>query len=224
MRKHTSHRQPEKISKRSETGIDDPMDRFFVGGEWRIAGFAHIKPPRWIREYEKMRVRELVRRIQDDLEELLARAYPTYTEEWQQRFAPNYWRKFPVTYENRLRCVINQSIAEELRPGLWERITSQDETITCKASEEYQKLLQQFLESEPRHAANALAFIGKRAAIYLEHLFVKRGALMKEIAAKYQSWPVNLGLRIKRVKGKLTYEVTRHAFARDYLIELGLNS
>lgn len=224
MRKRTSHRQPRKQRQKSETGIDEGMDRFFLGGEWKIAGFMHIKPPRWTREYEKMRVRDLVRRIQDDLEELLARAYPTYTEEWQQRFAPNYWRKFSVSYESRLRCVISQSIAEELRPGLWERITSQNETVSRKARDEYQQFLQQFLEREPRRAANAFAFITKQTATYLENLFVKRDALMKDIAARYDLWPVNLGLRIKKVKGKPAYEVTRQAFARDYLTQLGLNS
>ena len=63
------------------------------------------------------------------------------------------------------------------------------------AREEYQQLLEQFLESEPKRAANALAFIGKEAATYLEHLFVKRVALMREVAAKYDLWPVNLGIR-----------------------------
>ena len=124
------------------------MDRFLVGGEWKIAGFMHIKPPRWTDEYEKMEVRDLVQRIQDDVTELLARAYPTYTEEWQQRFAPNYWRQFPITYEGCLRCVINKSVAEELCPGLWERIISRDKVVNCKAGEDYQRLLQQFLEDE----------------------------------------------------------------------------
>ena len=81
MKKRISHRKPRKKTQESETGINQGMDRFFVGGEWMIAGFIHIKPPRWTEEYEKMRVRDLVRRIQDDVEELLARAYPTYTEE-----------------------------------------------------------------------------------------------------------------------------------------------
>jgi hypothetical protein len=209
---------------RKETGIDNAMARFFLGGESKIAGFMHYKPPRWTEEYEKMRVVDLVRRIQDDLEELLARAYPTYTQEWQQRFAPNYWRQFPITYESRLRCVINQSVAEELCRGLWERIISRDKTVSCKACEEYQRLLQQFLEREPRRAANAFAFIAEQAATHLENLFVKRGALMKEIAAKYDLWPINLGLRIKKVKGRPAYQVTRQKFARSYLTELGLNS
>ncbi len=37
----------------------------------------HYKPPRWTEEYAKMHDRDLYRRIQDDLGELLARAYPT---------------------------------------------------------------------------------------------------------------------------------------------------
>lgn len=223
MGKRTSPRQLSKRTKKSETGIKEGLDDFFVGGEWMIAGFMHIKPPRWTEEYDKMRVGDLVRRIQDDLKELLARAYPTYSEEWKQRFAPNYWRKFPHSYEGYLRFVINKSVAEELCRGLWERIISRDKTVSCKACEEYQRLLQQFLEREPRHAANAFAFIAQQAG-YLENLFVKRGTLMKETAAKYDLWPVNLGLRIRKVKGKPAYEITRQAFARDYLTELGLNS
>jgi len=93
------------------------------------------------RQYDKMRVGELVRRIQDDLKELLVRAYPTYSEEWNQRFAPNYWRKFPHSYEGYLRFVINKSVAEELCRGLWERIIARDKTVSCKACEEYQRLL-----------------------------------------------------------------------------------
>ena len=130
MKKRTSRRQPAKKSKRSERGIGEGLDGFFVGGELAIAGFMHIKPPRWIEEYEKMRVPDLVRRIQDDLKELLARAYPTYTEERDQRFAPNRWRKFPITYEGFLRVVINKSVAEELRTGLWDRIISQDKSVS----------------------------------------------------------------------------------------------
>jgi len=223
-RKRPSHRLSREKRKKSATGIDEGMDRFFVGGEWRIAGFIHIKPPRWTREYEKLRVRDLVRRIRDDLEELVARAYLTYTEEWQQRFAPNYWRQFPITYEGTLRCVINKSVAEELCHGLRDRITSQNETVSRKATDEYQQLLQQFLESEPRHAANAVAFIGKRVATYLENLFVKRSTLMTEVAAKYDLWPVNLGIRDKNVKGLTRRELQRLEFARNYLVELGLNS
>jgi hypothetical protein len=220
--KQTAARTKGKHQK--ETGIDNAMAHFFLGGEDKMAGFMHYKPPRWTEEYEKMRVVDLVRSIQADLEELVARVYPTYTEEWQQRFAPNYWGQFPITYEGRLRCVINKSVAEELYRGLWDRITSQNETVSRKARDEYHQLLRQFLEREPRRAANAFAFIAKQAATYLENLFVKRGALMKEIAAKYDLWPVNLGLRIKKVKGRPAYKVTRQAFARDYLTELGLNS
>jgi hypothetical protein len=215
------YRQLSKKMKKSVTGIEDGMDQFFVGGEWKIAGFMHIKRPRWTQEYEKMRVADLVRRIQADLEELLARAYPTYMEE---RFAHNYLRESGITYESRLLRSISQSVAEQLCRGLWEKIISRDKTVSCKALEEYQRLLPQFLECEPIHAATAFALIAKQAATYLENLFLKRGALMKEIAAGSDLWPVNLGLRIKKVKGKPAYEVTRQSFARNYLIELELNS
>jgi len=203
MKKRISRRKRRRNKKDSETGISEGMARFFVGGDWKIAGFMHIKPPRWTREYEEMMVVDLVQRIQDDLEELLARAYPTYGKEWGQRFDPNYWRRAPhaYDYEGYLRCGINKSVAEELRPGLWESISSEDTATSRQARDEYQQLLQQFLENEPRHAANALAFIGKQVATYLENLFIKRNALMRDVAAKYDLWPVNLGIQEKEIKG-----------------------
>jgi hypothetical protein len=224
MRKRISRRRRHKNPKDTQTGIDRGMDRYFLGGEWKILGFVHIKPPRWTREYEEMRVRDLVRRIQDDLEELLARAYPTYFEEWIQTFAADRWREFHVTYEGRLRCVIKKSVAEELRPGVWEKITSHDKTISRRALKEYQQLLEQFLKEEPKRAANALVFLTTATTASLENLFVKRTALIKEIARTCDLWPVNLGLRRKRVKRKLTYQLARQAFARHYLIQLGLAS
>ena len=77
---------------------------------------------------------------------------------------------------------------------------------------------------EPKHAANALAFIASWLTTYLENLFVKRPALMREVAAKYDLWPVNLGLSPKIIKGKRKHQVTRLGFARNYLTELELNS
>jgi hypothetical protein len=225
-KKRPLHRQLRKKMKKSLTGIEDGMAQFFVGGERKIAGFMHVSlGPRLTEEYEKMRVTDLVRRIRDDLKELLARAYPTAMEEWhQRRIAPNYRRESRITYESRLLYSTSQSVAEELCRGLWERIISQDKTVSRKAREEYKRLLPQFLERESRHGAIELAFIAKQAASYLEYLSVNRGTLMKEIAAKSDLWPVNLGLRVKVVKGEPVREITRLEFARNYLIELELNS
>jgi hypothetical protein len=197
MKKRISRRKRRRKKKGSETGISEGMARFFVGGDWKIAGFMHVKPPRWTKEYDEMMLVDLVQRIQDDLEELLARAYPTYGKEWGQRFDPNYSRRLPhaYDYEEYLRCGIKKSVAEELRQGLWERISSQDAATSRQARDEYQQLLPQFLESEPRDAGNALAFIGKLVATYLENLFVKRNPLMRDVAAKYDLWPVNLGVQ-----------------------------
>ena len=47
---------------------------------------------------------------------------------------------------------------------------------------------------------------------------------MMKVAAKYDLWPVNLGIRDKKVKGLTRRELHRLEFARDYFIELGLNS
>ena len=226
-KKRPLHRQLSKKMKKSGTGTEEVgMESFFVGGERKIAGFMHaLFGPRRTGEYEKMKVTDLVRRIQADLRELLERAYPTAMEEWHQRIAPNYWREYVgMTYESRLLHSINQSVAEQMCRGLWERIISRDERVYCKALEEYHRLLPQFLESEPRHAAVWLASIAKQAASYLEYLCERRGALMKEIAAKSDLWPVNLGLKVKVVKGEPVRKVTRLAFARNYLIELELNS
>jgi hypothetical protein len=208
---------------REETGIDNALAPFFRGGEDMIAKFMHYKPPRWTEEYAKMSVVDLVRRIQDDLAELQARAFPNYYAEWAQKFALNYWRQFPITYEERLLSVIHESIADSLCPGLMQRIRSPSESESKRALAEYRRLVVQLLVQEPKSAANALAFIAKRTTTYLENLSVKRGALMREIAAEFDLWPVNLGLKDKIVKGETRRELTRSSFARDYLIELGLN-
>jgi len=56
-KKRPLHRQLSKKIKKSVTGIEGGMDRFFVGGEFKVARFSmHIKRPRWTEEYEKMRV------------------------------------------------------------------------------------------------------------------------------------------------------------------------
>ena len=219
-KKRPSHCQLSKKRKRSETGIKEGLDRFFVRGELKTIGLMQIKPPRWGEEHQQMGVGDLVRRIEDDLDELLARAYPSYLEEWYERFAPNYWR----TYEGYLRRVVNKSVAEELCHGLWNRVISPDKTTSRKAAKEYQRLLRGFLEKEPKEAISALALLAQQAAIYLEHVFVKNASVIREIAATYDLWPVNLGLRVKMVEGKPVYEVIGQAFARDYLMWLGLNS
>src|SRR5262245_30843241 len=69
---------------RKETGIDNAMAHFFLGGEDKVAGRMHYKPPRWTGEYETMKVSDLVRRILGDLDELCARAYPTATPYYGQ--------------------------------------------------------------------------------------------------------------------------------------------
>ena len=109
-------------------------------------------------------------------------------------------------------------------PGLMKRIRSPSESESRRALAEYHKLVDQLLTEEPKHAANALGFIAISLTTYLENLFVKRQALMREVAAKYDLWPVNLGLESKIIKGDRKHQLRRLTFARNYLTQLGLNS
>jgi hypothetical protein len=212
----------------TQTGIREGFDRFLVlGGSAKLSGFMHYQLPRWTDEYEKMEVRDISWRIHDDIAELLARAYPTSVHDWDQQFEWRRPRVIPrVTYEDRLRGYggIGKSISESQNPGLNERLFSPDENVQEQASKEYEEIVQRLLKEEPRAAANALVFIVKWAANYLENLYVRRPGLMKEVAKTQDLWPVNLGLRMKVVKGKPIRELTRSSFAREYLIGLELNS
>jgi hypothetical protein len=105
-----------------------------------------------------------------------------------------------------------------------QRIRSPSKSESNRALAEYDRLVDQLVALEPKSAASALAFLTETATTYLAHLFVKRPALIKEIARTRNLWPVNLGLRVKVVKGKPVREVTGLAFARNYLTELELNS
>src|SRR6266704_3099414 len=137
-RQRRKTRGQKKGKRKTITGLDRP---FFLGGRSKLAGYMHYKPPRWTDEYMKMDDRDLYRRIRDDLQELLARAYPAYSDEGEQQFAPNYWRKFPTTYAQRLRTVIHESVAESLCPGLMKRIRSTSQSERHRALTEYRKLV-----------------------------------------------------------------------------------
>jgi hypothetical protein len=216
-----------KRKKKTETGIRRGMDRFLVGGDWGIKGYMHYKPPRWTEEYEKMEVFDLWWRVKGDLEELLARAYPTYAKGWTQRFAPHRLSRVrEASYRDRVRSYggIGKSISESLNPGLNKRLFSTDENVREQAWKEYEAIVQRLLKEEPRAAANALVFVIKWAATYLENLYVRRPTLIKEVARTRDLWPVNLGLRAKLVEGKRTPVVTRQAFARKHLTSIELNS
>jgi len=220
VKKSASKRKPKTARPKETTGLDHP---FFLGGDSRLAGFMHYEPPRSTDEYEKMDDRALFRRISDDLEELLARAYPTYFDEWLQKIAPNYSQRFPINRGSRLRTVIHESVVESLCLGLMKKIRSSSRSQSRRALAKYQRLLDQFLTEEPKHAANALAFIAIRLATYLENLFVKRPELMREVAAEYDLWPVNLSLRTAIRKGERKFQLRRLTFARNYLAQLRLN-
>jgi hypothetical protein len=65
------------VQPKESTGVNL---EFFEGGAWTPEGFGHVKPPRWLPPSEKMTVTEITRRVSDDMDELVARDYPTYRE------------------------------------------------------------------------------------------------------------------------------------------------
>jgi hypothetical protein len=212
-----------KARRKQETGTDMKL---FLGLDYESEGFMHIKPPRNCAEYEQMAVSQICRRIQDDVEELVARAYPAYGEEWAKKFAPGYWQ---WRYAGFSPCRhITEKLANKLRHGLWKEINSTDSETAKKAQKEMIQLLDKYLEAEPKHAANALAFVTKQAATWLENLSAKRAALMKEVAREFSLWPVNMGLRPKvnnkAGKRKIEIVLTRRDFAEEYLKGLGVNT
>jgi hypothetical protein len=119
MKKPASPLRTRKKSGENTTGIRKGWDRFFLGGEWKIAGFTHIKPPRLTNEYVEMSASDLVLRIKADSEELAARVWPTYAEEFEAKFPPNHARESPIIpYADRLQTAINEKTADSLLPGL----------------------------------------------------------------------------------------------------------
>lgn len=196
--------------------------QFFLGGAWTLEGFWHVKPPRWSPAYEKMTVTEIARRVRDDIEELVARAYPTYGEEWAKKHAPAWWRDSGVPHDKRCHH-IDEKFANLLRRGLWERLNSQKRVTAKKAYKELTDLLQKHDEAEPKHAATNLALIARDATARLENLSQKRSPLMREVAKEFESWPVNMGVELKVSRGKIIPKVTGSDFAKDYLVKLGVN-
>jgi hypothetical protein len=209
------------VQPKESTGID-PEEEFFLGGAEELEGFRHVKPPRYSPAYKKMTVAEISHRVSNDIEELVARSYPTYTEEWAKKYALAWWQEWGVPDDRRCR-EIDEKFANSLRWGLWERLKSKNPTTVKKAYSELTELLKKHNDEEPKHAASALAFLAMQAAEWLENLSQKRAPLMQEVARKFERWPVNLGVELKVVRGKITPTVTSYDFAKDYLLQLGVN-
>ncbi len=76
---------------------------------------------------------------------------------------------------------------------------------------------------EGRVAAAQLAHTGVTIASYLEHLCFKRSQRMAEVAVHSNLWPVNVGLKRRRMKGQIKVSPTRTLrVVLTRLTELGL--
>src|SRR5712692_6829284 len=75
-------------AKRRATGTDMQL---FLGLRFDVEGDMDIGSPRWRPEYKTMRVGDVRRRIESDIAELVARAYPTYREDWAKKYLAPGW-------------------------------------------------------------------------------------------------------------------------------------
>lgn len=199
---------------RRKTGIQEKTG-FLIGSDYVLKGWMPVPLP-YKYEYEKMTVPQITNRIREDLNELIARAYSArqkLTDDTEQMLT---WQ-CPDLPKQQIKI-------QAARTAEWiqnvERIQKEDVERIRKVAKTPPK---EAAEDEKR-AAKSFAYIITHGATWLEYLFVRRNALMREVAEKNDLWPVNLGMKAKKVKGRVRNELTRREFARDYLIELGLNT
>lgn len=214
----------------AKTGTESKL---FIGLDYELQGFMHIQPPRYSPEYRKMSVAKITNRIREDINELLARAYPTYQEEWALKYARGWYEGMlaPLRQDRWLDVgsLLDKPQADELCPGLWERLCSTDYETQRKAKEELGGLWQQRENQETIRAANSLANLAVRASTWLENLSVKCPDLIQKVAREFVLWPVNLGLLRRVQKGKdgkrrVKMLLSRREFAERYLKKLDVNA
>lgn len=199
---------------RRKSGIREKTS-FLLGSDYVLKGWMPVPRP-YKYEYEKMSVPQIAKRIREDLNELIARAYTD-----RQMFADGEEQRLTGQNSNLSNLEIKKQAAQFAE---WilnvERIQKENIEKIRKISPTPSR---ETAEDEKR-AAKSLAYIVKHGATCLEYLFVRRSALMREVAEKNDLWPVNLGLKAKKVNGRIRNELTRRRFASDYLTELGLNT
>lgn len=194
---------PIRKGRRVKTGMGDQPFYFSA----RPRGSYHA--PRWSEKYESVSVNELVKRLLDDVAELISRT------DYEVADAVNT----PLTYENRLRSVIHPDVVEAIKLDLVQRIWTEK-----RGMDEYNAGIPAFLARERAAAVKQLAYLGFKIAQHLEHLTDAYPEVVQSIAATRQLWPVNLGLDGKQSKGRQSRVLKRVKFAKAYLLKLGVGS
>lgn len=214
MKKAAASSSVAKPATSRKTGICEKTG-FLTGSDYVLKGWMPVPLP-YKFEHEKMTVPQIASRIKEDLEELVARAYSArqrLTDDTEQMLA---WQ-CPNLSTQEIKIKAAQTVewiqnVERIQKEDIARIRRIPKTLPIEAAE------------DEKRAAKSLAYIITHGATWLEYLFVRRNALMRDVAEKNDLWPVNLGLKAKKVKGRVRSELTRREFARDYLIEIGLNT
>jgi hypothetical protein len=216
--------------RKQRTGAD--LQTLFLGLEHELRAYLHLRSPREHPEYRKMPTSKICRRIQDDIGELLCRAHPSAGQDWAREFyGPEHVQQFLELNSQSRWQDVDKEHADELCPGLWERLNARlpgtDKPDLDKirgARKELSELWEQRKRREAFPAADALAWVTHEAAMFLENLSVKCPQLLRDVAKRYQTWPVNIGTRKKVLNGKRRTVLARLAFAEKYLMGLGVNT
>lgn len=140
-------------------------------------------------------------RIERDISELVARAYLLSVDRWTTETARR-------EYHN-ARQFFNQFSGYESKD---ERLEGED------ALNERRELD----AKQAGQAAHCLALVGQSAARWLEHLSRERLELLRAVAGKFATWPVNIGMGKAKRTGQR--DIQRVKIAGKYLRRLDLNS
>lgn len=142
----------------------------------------------------------IFQRIERDISELVARAFHQSVDRWTTE---------TVTRHHDARQAMKHFFGCEFKEEPMEGEAALNERRELDAKQAGQ-------------AAHSLALVGQSAARWLEHLSKERLELLRAVAGKFGTWPVNLGMGKAKRTGQR--DIQRVAVVENYLRRLDLNS
>lgn len=178
MKKQSTKRQPRK-QQTSGTGlVRSPFC------ELGVVHPIHVRQPFYRGEHEAMKAEDIFRRIESDIEELVARALHLSVDRWLKE--PDSLASFEIPSG---RAWKEKSRRLLLREGLNSKDTRERE----RAEQRYLQL-RKLDDADADLAVVRLALIGQQVTRRLELLTRERLDFLEPIARTFSTWPVSLGL------------------------------
>jgi len=183
----------------------------YPGSQFGNPAPEHIHAP-YGNDYEALGTEAIFRRIESDINELIGRAYHLSVDRWT--IEPCDLAEFEIPMEQARR---NLEMWELIREGL-----RNDDKQVKETAERLLQTRRALDADEAKAAAISLAWLGQSTARRLEHLSDERLDLMRSVARRFSTWPVNLGRGKPKSSGKQV--IQRVDFAERYLMGLQLNA